>query len=31
MNGSRKERWLDAKMIGPDSGMCSRPIRDSRQ
>ena len=29
--GSRNERWFEAKMTGPLVGMCSRPIRDSRQ
>src|SRR3954463_9350860 len=31
MNGSRNERWLETKITGPLDGMCSRPIRDSRQ
>src|SRR6188472_1452836 len=29
--GSRNDRWLDARMNGPSAGMCSRPIRLSRQ
>src|SRR3954462_15830455 len=31
MNGSRKDRWLDAKMTGPDAGMFSRPMRERRK
>jgi hypothetical protein len=31
MNGSRNERWLEAKITGPLSGMFSRPIRESRK
>jgi hypothetical protein len=31
MNGSRNERWLEAKITGPLSGMCSRPMRDNRK
>src|SRR3954447_25121898 len=29
--GSRNDRWLAAMMNGPAAGMCSRPIRLSRQ
>ena len=31
MNGSRNERWFAAKITGPLSGTCSRPIRESRK
>lgn len=31
MNGSRKERWLHAKMTGPSCGTCSRPTRLRRK
>ena len=31
MNGSRNDRWFEAKITGPVAGMFSRPMRLSRK